>query len=338
MKNILEYQKEYWHKQSFINESFNSSIIRQIRDQINDIIELNHEYNAENKYGTWRHPTNKKFKELFGRDSGIQWDKIKDEDFKEYSKSDDEGIKLVKRCTSNRSNSFSALIILENDKGDPKLSGLIFASFGNNTYYSLISNYSFKSDSFRTSDAQSYLTNKYYILDLNDFKTYQIRDKRRTDRSGAINAFNNDELRDDEYKQIASRNLERYKAYAAKIKAEKDANDGISEKVEEYSKKIMDITIKISKDPVKYVKYEYNIATLIDLLRDEKRYVQGKNPYWAGTNGLLTLYKRYMKSKLSLSKGSSYSYERDEYTAAKKEIEKMFKIIDEKLEKFADVA
>ncbi|MBQ3415879.1 MAG: hypothetical protein IJH39_11225 [Clostridia bacterium] len=338
MKTILEYLNENWYKQSLITESFKSSIIRQIRDQINDITEENHKYNAENKWGS--RSTNTTFKSLFGSREWIKWSEITDEDFTECTLGDKEATSLIKRATSNRSNSFTALIVLVNDdETGPKFTGIIITGYDNYYYSLLVSNYYFNSDSFRTSAASGYLTKKFYVLDLTKFSTRDIRGERGVKSSGAIS--NNTKTRDEQYKKIAEKNRDRYKQYVAKVKADKDAEDGMGEKIEEYTKKILEVTIKMSKDPAKYVKHEYDVAYLLDLLRDERRYVTGKTPkqsYYSGTDGLLTVYKSYISKKLSMSKGDSYDFERKEYEAAKKKLESIFKTIDERLEKFADVA
>ena len=123
MKTILEYQNEYWYKQTLINEAFSSKILQEIRDQINDIMEANHKYNAENKWSS--KATNLTFKSVFSN-KWVKWSEIKDEDFTEYDKFSPEGEKIIKQITSNRSNSFSAIVILLNEGEDaPKYKGMM---------------------------------------------------------------------------------------------------------------------------------------------------------------------------------------------------------------------
>lgn len=206
MKTILEYLNENWYKQSLITESFKSSIIRQIRDQINDITEENHKYNAENKWGS--RSTNTTFKSLFGSREWIKWSEITDEDFTECTLGDKEATSLIKRATSNRSNSFTALIVLVNDdETGPKFTGIIITGYDNYYYSLLVSNYYFNSDSFRTSAASGYLTKKFYVLDLTKFSTRDIRGERGVKSSGAIS--NNTKTRDEQYKKIAEKNRDR---------------------------------------------------------------------------------------------------------------------------------
>lgn len=344
MKTILEYQREYWLNKSMITESFKSSILQEIAKQLNTIIEINHQYNAENEYST--KDTTNTFKSIFG-DRRILWDKIADEDCKQCSIDNPDDVKLAKRLMSNRANSFRGMIININSDKDSvfKYTGtLIHGVWDQLVYISLIKlDYRFTSDNIRPGMVEDYLADKFIIVDLEKYDSKDIQGERSKAKAGAFNVSNSKYFRDDAYKRMAERNFERYKQYAAKIKANKDADDGMAEKVTEYAEKIMDVTKKLSKDPMKYVKYEYDIGYLIDLLHDKKRWVEGNRynkykGYYSGENGLFILYKEYIQKKLSLAKGDSYSSERDSYEASKKALEKLFVKIDEKIKKFDDAA
>lgn len=338
MKTITEFLDISILNSKLITESFKSSIIRDIRQQFNDRIKKNHEKNALNKYSN--DDTSSTFKKVFGNET-IDWDNITDEEFKKFKKSDEEGIKLTKRIMSNRSNSFNGMIIfLNNDSNsDIKYTGCFISNGWGGRYFSFISNWTISSKDVRPSEAVDYLPDEFYILDLTNHSTRDKQNERSKSKSGVINLFNNEKDRKSEYAAIAKQNKERYVQYAAKMKANKEANDGMAEKVMEYVNKIMEVTAKMSKDPLKYAKYEYDIGYLIDLLQDERRYVSGRTSsqsYYSGTNGLLVVYKEYIKTKLSQAKGSSYDFERKEYEAAKKKLEEIFNTIDAKLEKFEE--
>lgn len=341
MKTILEYQNEYWYKQTLINEAFSSKILQEIRDQINDIMEANHKYNAENKWSS--KATNLTFKSVFSS-KWVKWSEIKDEDFTEYDKSSTEGGKIIKQISSNRSNSFSAIVILLNDAEDaPKYKGMIFCEEGNNWYVSfLCDRYGFDSTHFKTGEAPSYFTKKFLVVPLKDLDSWKKHSERASAMSGSFNPLNDATIRENEYKRLAEQNRERYKKYVAKVRAEKDADDGMGEKVNEYVEKIMEITIKISKEPTKYIKHESEVAYLIDLLRDKRTWVSAtrhnNGGYYSGTDGLLTVYKSYIKGKLANVKGDSYSFQREEYDKAKAALNEIFKTIDAKIEKFNEAA
>ena len=342
MKTILEYQNEYWKKLSLINESFSSNIIREIRDQFNDMIELVHEYNANNKYSS-RDTTNN-FKKIFGEEFKVQWNKITDDMFKEYTNDDKKGVALVKRMISHRENSFDGMVInlVEDENKGIKYSGAIISTGWGSRYINFVDPYhSIRNGDIKQSRVAEFLSKKFLLINFteNNLSASEIQMNRRREKIDAINPFNNPDMRDMEYKRMAERNLERYKQYAAKIKAEKEANDGIGDKVNEYSQKILDVVLNMTKNPIKYAKYEYEIGYLIDYLNDKLTWTADTKyrGHYTGKNGLLALYKTYVQKKLSLAKGDSYDYERREYDNIKKNLENMFMTIDEKLEKFKDV-
>ena len=346
MKTILEYQKEYWFNNSMITESFKSKILQEISDQLNNRIKKQKE-EAEKDDGRYhRSPDiSATFKKLFtGKWIGISWSEVSDDIFKEYSKDDTEGIKLVKRITSSRSNSFPGLVILLNttDPDSPKYRGILIGG-GNgqsgNDYYSFTNNWSFHRETFRPSDAEAFLTEKFLFADLTDVKkSYSDKTRERYNNiSGALNPLNDADVREFEYKQIAERNRDRYKKYLAKIKADKEANDDYVKKVTEYSQKIFHVAEELSKNPIKYAKYEYEVSTLLSYLSGKKTWVpsHGRHQgYYSGKNGLFTILETYLKAKLSMAKGTSYDSEKTAYDAAKKALDDTFKKIDAYLPKF----
>lgn len=343
MKSIFEYLNESLLNEQLINEDFSSSILREIKDQFNDRIKDHHEKNALSKYSS--NDISSTFKKIFGSSCGIAWDKITDDDFKKYSKSDEEGVKLAKRICSERSNSFNGMILLLTDPDRSrfigKYIGALISIGGGHMYFSFNTTYQISSSFIKPSEVESFLTKEFYIIDLRNFLTYEKTRDRRNSQYGTFNLFNDPDDREKEFANMIKNNRERYKQYVAKVKAQKDADDGMSEKVNEYVNKILEVATNMSKNPMKYAKFEYEVGYLIDLLQDERTWNSNGNRgkgYYSGTDGLLLVYKEYIKSKLAQAKGNSYSFERDSYNNAKKKLEQIFKTIDDKLEKFKEVA
>ena len=348
MKSILEYLNTYFKDLAeikemkeeidleIISESFQCSILREINSYLEKKRKEDEEKAKTEKYYYRKTP---KFKNIFYSGyKSVRWDQITDEMVKEYSKDDAEGVKLAKRICSNRSNSFPGMIILvsNNEKSESKYPGLILHTGWDTYYHSLVSDYCRSigsSERVKPSEAEDLLTKKFYIVDLSKLLSDNIIVKRRQEKEGMV--FQGDT---DYYKKIALANYDRYKKYADKIKAEKDANDGVPEKVNEYIKKVMDLVTDFSTDPTRYIKYdhiEYDIQALLEMTSDKKVWNHQRNGqgYISGQDGLLTVFAVYMKAKLSLVKGNAYtsSMDRDRYDQAKKELEEIFKKIDQKI-------
>lgn len=339
MKSILEYIRDYWENKAMINESFKSSILQEIAKQFNDRIKANKEYNKEKEYSS--RDTTSTFKQVFGSDS-IKWSEITDDMFTKYSKDDAEGEKLVKRMMGNRSNTFSgmAIILNENAEGDqPKYLGALISIGYSEGYVSFLTDWRISYKSLKPSDALGYLRHDYLLINLSKHTSFDIEQERRSAKWGAY-LFTDDNERNDFYKKIAEENIKRYKNYLIKVKAEREANDGITEKVEEYSKKIFNFTLKISNNPIKYAKYEYEIGGLVDYLRDERKWVSSKysqgGGYYSGKDGLLTAYRSYLTSKLAMAKGSASDSDKTSYENAKARLNKIFNAIDAEIQRLED--
>lgn len=351
MKSILEYQNEYWSNYDVINEAFSCKLLQELRDQQNNKIKIDKEFNGK-QTDSWRkrelYPT---FKRLMG-DRSIKWDEIKDEDCKEYSKDDPEAIKIAKRMAANRANHINGMIVLINnyevkvdeDTYHPKYTGILISNSWGCIFLSLISRWAWKGkrdEDPKPSTIEEFLSNKFIFIDLDKYSANQKQHDRNQAKSGTFNLLNNEELRQTEYDAIIERNRERYKKYIAKVKADKESNDGMADKVTEYVNKILAVTSKMSNNPIKYAKYEYEVQGLIGLIDGKATYVSPSRNnnykgYWAGKHGLMYLYREYISKKLSLAKGDSYDFEKQSYDAAKKALEDLFKYIDGAIAKFID--
>ena len=345
MKTILEYQKNYWFNNLMITEAFKSKILQEISDQLNDRIKKQKEEAENDKTHYHRSPdTGATFKKLFVW-TGISWSDITDDMFKEYSSEDPEAIKLAKRITSNRSNSFPGMIILLNttDPNSPKYRGvLIGAGAGEhgNDYFSFTNSWSFHRESFKPGEVEVFLTKKFLFADLSEIKkaNREKRNQRYSAISGSLNPLNNDNMREYQYERIAKENRERYQKYLAKIKADREANDEYVKKVTEYTQKILQISAELSKNPIKYAKYEYEVDKLLSYLSGRTTWIsphgRGQKGYYSGRNGIITLLETYLKTKLSMAKGNSYDSEKASYESAKKALDETFTKIDAYLPKF----
>lgn len=342
MRSILEYQHEYFlNKNIIINESFKSSILREISDQLNARIKK-HKEEDEGKE-SWRKngDYSSNFKNVFSSYNSIEWDKITDDMFKEYSIDDEDGIKQVKRICSNRSNSYPGMIILINngydgeDKDIPKYLGVMISNGWGNNYYSLISSWRISSKNFKPGEAVDFLTKKFLLIDLTNLSASQKQNDRRTAKYGAFMPADEEE-RNNIYKKIADENKARYRQYLAKVKADRDSNDGMAEKVNEYANKALNYVLKASTNPIKYAKVEWDIKTLLEIIHDEKRWVNHNNRgggSYAGQDGLLTVYKSYISAKLNKAGGHSYDYQDKGYEATKKKLNEIFQKIDDQISK-----
>jgi len=332
MKNIFEYLQDSLLNNEMINEAFNASVFHEIQKQFADYNKKENEEHAKNQ---WHSADHKKFKDIFNG-WNIAWDKIKDSDVQECSKDNKKDVQLAKRIVAHRSNHINGMIILYNDD-DKAYDGAIISLSGDAYYMSFRSRWGCRSSNVSPSGTESSLTKKFYVIDLTNFETWNLRNDRYQQKQGSYEP--GDEYY---YKQVAEKNRDRYKQLVAKYRAERDADDGIAEKVDEYTKKVLDFASKISKEPLRYASLEYRIGDLMDLLRDERKWNaggRGYKSYYSGTNGLLYLYSQYLESKLHMSQGNSYQHQRDTYNECKKAILKACTLIDQKLQALeADIA
>ena len=226
------------------------------------------------------------------------------------------------------------MVVLLNDEdnikdGEPKyLGAMICTGWNNNHYFSFTSAWRISHKNFKTSDSEYFLTKKYLLIDLTNFSSRQKKSDRSSARMGAF-ITDNEKEREELYKKIVELNRERYRQYIAKIRADQDADDGMAEKVQEYCNKVLDIATKLSSNPIKYAKLEYKIGDLLEYLHAEKHWDSRSGV--TGKDGLLTIYKEYIKTKLSRASGKGYEFEEKSFKAAKKQLEELFTRIDNKI-------
>lgn len=309
---------------NFVNESIQSSILRDLIKQITETIKNQKENDS------WR--TSPTFKQLFARDY-IAWDKITDNDFEisKHLSANDEDKKALKErevfekkikalikgngnalalLRNPKTNTFTHYIDAYGDMRDIK-DGYILGGRNGITQY----------------ERMSYVKDSdIYYLPLANFSTTEKRQSRRESQDGMIN-FDKESL-----SNIARKNVDRYKQIIAKNKLVKRAqNDTIGEDVEEVVNKVMEIILKINKDIVKYADLVYDASKLNKMLYDQVHHHNGKT---SGSNGLLVLFAGYMSDKKNGLGNTQYAdmYEED-VEKNKRKIEDLIEKIYEAIEK-----
>lgn len=318
-----------------IFESFQCKMLQDIRDQLQTIIKKRKDEQAEidkKEYkNSWERPSvpapPADFKQMFFWHD-FTWDKIKDSQVKEWKAGDPNGMKLVKRICSNRSNSIPGMIILKSeDNSEYKFAGVIIKAVWDIRYYSLLGQYHKLNGALKPKEAEGVVEDcDFWTIEIEqDQLANAIKNDRFKAKSGSIKMGD-----PEEYKKIAEANRERYRKLAEKKKIEKNADDGMYERIMDYVQKVMDVCEIFSKDPVKYASYEYSIQTLLMLIGDRQRYDSRASKYY-GSDGLMYLFNIYLTKKLSIAKGDSFAHEKKEFTEAKNKIEEIFKKIDQKI-------
>ena len=314
-------------------ESFKCTILKDVRNQIEALRAkakaVKDEINKKEYKNWWEKPPMpaepNKFNQMFMYKS-IRWDTITDDQVTEYTKDNKEGIKIAKRICSNRSNSIPGIIINASKCSDDvvKYSSIIQKTAWDIRMYNLVGkNYS--EGTLKPGEVESSLSDKFWIIELRDDQlSYDIQNQRRDSKSGMIKMGD-----PTQYTQIAKANMERYKRLAEKKRMEKDKHDGIAEKIFDYMEKIMSITEKFSKDPLKYSAYEYAIGSLLDLVGDRCHYDSRSGAI--GKDGLMTLFHHYLSYKLKLADGKGSDYDKQSFEAYKQKIKETFDKIDKKL-------
>lgn len=236
---------------------------------------------------------------------GVEWDKITESDWETITDID-KAKKIVRRVISNRSNSISSIVLVEYD-GDIKYlitSDVVFDLKNTKNLYDFEKGESYtKTAPERLSGLkQSYIVDLIkdnavtYLLDSS--KMYAAQDKRsarRIAKDGIV-------LQGDEkyYKEVAERNLKRYKQIIAQRKAERAAQDDtLSKEVQEVLNKILELNMKIIKEPVKYADCLYSIARL-------SYYSYGSINNAKSGNSLLYMYSEYVDANVRNASGKNY--------------------------------
>lgn len=327
--------KEYYHKihNDVIAEAFQCKLLSELNKQFNMRIHANSE---DNEWpGNIGKDVQSTFKRIFAH-WDIEWDKITEDMVIKCSSDNKEDVKKARIMMSNRANSGMGMIILTNKNKNswPKYTGALIKIHGEIRYYSFITDSEFRSDTKKLNELEHCLSNTFYMIDLTNLmarEKQRIRMKQKEDSD----YYTSKEGRDNLYKRILDENKKRYREYTEKIKAQKQANDGVPEKVDEYLNKVTSLLATMAKDPIKYAQFDYDISTIMELLNGKKQWHQPKKwneeGYYYGIDGLLTIYKTYVKYKLTLAKGSASTSDAKSFNDAKANLKTIFDTIDKKL-------
>ena len=157
----------------------------------------------------------------------------------------------------------------------------------------------------------------------NGFETSNLRWERHNAREGMITNT------EEQNRQIARENVERYKKLVAQMRANKDKD------FEEIDKQVEDIVMRVLKasqishrDPNKIDSYK--ISSLNEWIYDQKRWdSRSHNTY--GKDGLLRVYSKYTEYFQDVRKGSAYDYQIRELKSCKEKLIDIIKKIDSEL-------
>lgn len=264
---------------------------------------------------------------------GVEWDKITESDWETITDIE-KAKKIVRKVVSNRSNSISSIVLVEYD-GEIKYlitSDVVFDLKNTKRLYDFDKNeYYDKTSPERLSGLKQYevvdlIKDNAVTYLLDSSKMYATQDK----KSARIIAKDGIVLQGDEYyyKEVAERNIKRYKQIIAQRKAERAAQDDtLSKEVQEVLNKILELNMKIIKEPVKYADCLYDIATLA-------YYSYGNINKANSGNSLLYMYSEYVDANVKNASGKNdYDWIVDAQEKTTRKLSEKIKEMKEKIAK-----
>lgn len=250
------------------------------------------------------------FANLFGR-YNVEWDQITESDW-ETIEDYERARKMIRKITT-RGKSYIATLALVTDENGKDIKYLITPSlFVDFKYGKSVYDYETGQYKFVERPETSYNEKQYnivdsivdgcitYVLDASKYMGARSKQMERTNsRSGMV-------LQGDEryYKELAQKNIERYKKIVAQNKAERIAQkDNLSQEVQEILNKILELNMKIVSNPVKYADCEYNVRYLTYETFDSIDKAKSGN-------SLLYYYNEYVNYLVKNASGKAvYSFE-----------------------------
>lgn len=325
MKSLVEYISEAKFDRKI--EFFDLNIVLEsLKDpKLIKIAKCLRAFASENSY-------NYSFGGIFSR-FGVEWDKITESDWETITDIT-KAKKAIRKVISNIENSISSIALVEYD-GEIKYLISSFAVFDlkntRDVYDYKEGKYSVKSSPKKLNGLKQYeivdlVKDNAIVYLLDSSKMYATRDKRyarRVAQEGIV-------LQGDEnyYKRVAEQNIKRYKQIIAQHNAEKLAkNDTLSKEVQEVLNRILELNMKILKEPIKYADCLYGIAKLV-------YYSYGDIDKAKSGNSLLYMYSNYVDTIVRNTSGKT-----DSRTVAEQEqtVEKLNKKIQEMKEEIAKI-
>ena len=156
-----------------------------------------------------------------------------------------------------------------------------------------------------------------------DLETWRLQADRRDSREGMI------ENTEDQNREIAKKNIERYKKIVAQNRANKDKDfEEIDKQVESIIMRVLKASQISHRNPEKISAYE--VSRLNEWIYDEIRYSSSTHKSY-GKTGLLRLYNKFTDYLADVKKGDAYDFQIEGLQKVKVQILDTIKKIDEEL-------
>jgi len=338
-------------------ESLNCKLLQDLARQLKDIKakkqeEIEKKYKEEQE--RWGHAYkdsnyNKTFKDIFGGNEGIRWDKISDSDITSIPASDEFSPKVKKELMSVIKSS-SKNIVLIKDKEDKEFLyviytwGYVYYLTDNNNGYGYskgagqhVKHYGGRHTKDLTNKEKLELCkgNNIYLVDVsNKVEGQKLRQERNNEKSGMVL------LDPDSLKQLAKENVERYKRIMRENRAKNLNNDELINRCKKIINQVASYATMVAKDPVRHADLLSDISSLSQWIYDKKRYNQptryNKQGYYSGVNGLLPMLMEYADLVKDLSTNGGYSFQNDKLTSIQKAMKESVEKAESLLKKIED--
>ena len=259
------------------------------------------------------------FKKILGDEFRMSLDKITSKDVEVYRwpKNIDDGVKAANQIISGRKNGFVVLMNAENEY-DYIIYGKNLINLDRWSYFG--SSYMTKSTNLINKCKNAHEIIVFYS---NGFETQNLKWERINARIGMITNT------EEQNRQIARENVERYKKLVAKMRADKDKDfEEIDKQVENIVMRVLKASQISHRDPNKIDSYK--ISSLNEWIYDQTRWdSRSHNTY--GKDGLLRVYSKYTEYFQDVRKGSAYDYQIRELKSCKEKLIDIIKKIDTEL-------
>lgn len=338
MDNLINYIKESFIDETFdkinneiITESLNAKVLQELAKQLLDHVNQEKKEKENDYYKTIY---NRTFKDIFGK-SQIVWDKISDSDIQEIEpqswdvkKTKIANEKLIRSVIKGD----NSLLVFSRDPETKQFEYVILTwgevytlkpSYGMGSGRRIGNGYGRHFKDLTQREKIDLFQNKIvYVIDKVQFDSSKIQTDRYNSKQGMINF--------DKYSlsKIAQDNKDRYQKIISQNKAKNASNDQLLEETTEIINKITEITVKVAKNPIKYLDIYYDVQSLSKLVYDERKYVEptryNKKGYYSGLNGLLRLVVKYIEA---------VKYSKDGYSWGTQQMDNTVKEIKERIQK-----
>ena len=262
------------------------------------------------------------FKKILGDGFNMLLDKITSKDIEVYRwpKNIEVGVKAANQIISGRKSGF---VVLMDDKNEYNyiIYGKNLINITNRVYFGQTT-YNVKSTELINKCKNAHEIIVFYS---NGFETSNLRWERSNARIGMITNT------EEQNRQIARENVERYKKLAAQMRANRD-ND-----FEEIDRQVEDVVMRVLKanqiahrNPGQIDSYK--ISSLNTRIYDERKW-DSKRREGYGQDGLLRVYDRYTEYLLDIKKGTAFNYQIEGLKSCKEKLIDIIKKIDAELKR-----